>query len=275
MKPALKCISKKIASLLDEAAFSDVWEERLWNQVQGAREMLEPDNQLLIETEQPIFDLYFQQIQDITQQGEIDWARELIEHAKRYAHGVEEKEKLSKQQLLLVEIEKDREQIEQEKAEEEAVKRRAAIRSQFNTALASIKRQLACSNTPTLDMPKFDNNLKILKSIDSRRYKNQEASIISGLSSCIKKVVSYDPVSAATYKKSAMSIFPGNRIIGDIKLDPCDISLAGLGSRGKGGACRDVIPNFGKGPSMVGCSPQRLNKELCHWQIRGVCQGDQ
>jgi len=62
------------------------------------------------------------------------------------------------------------------------------------------------------------------------------------------------PERAAESRKYAARIFKGNRIIASIKImprDACDISIAGLGARGKRTMCRDRLQGLSYGPSLV------------------------
>lgn len=103
-------------------------------------------------------------------------------------------------------------------------------------------------------MRDFDVAVKKLRSLDRPRYREMEKKIVNTLAACITQVGKLRPERAAESKKYAQRIFKRNRIIASIKImprDACDISIAGLGSRGKRTMCRDRLTGLNYGPPLV------------------------
>ena len=103
-------------------------------------------------------------------------------------------------------------------------------------------------------MQNIDAAVTKLRSLDASRYKALEPQIVSTLASCIELVGKSMSDRAEEYKTEAMRIFNSNRIIATIKIearDPCDASIAGLGSRGQRTICRDKLQQGDTGPALV------------------------
>jgi hypothetical protein len=92
------------------------------------------------------------------------------------------------------------------------------------------------------------------RSIDEGKFQQQSRQVISSLAVCIEKIGRTDSNRAEDLKVFALGLFSGDKVISGIRIkpvDPCNVSMAGLGARGIKGTCRDRMTAGGYGPRMV------------------------
>lgn len=227
-------------------------------------------------SQQGIYGDYLDNIQKHINDENFARAQVLITNAYRYVEKSDELDKESQQLQALIAQQKER-LVEQKRkaqlAEEEAKKRQAeeakiaaanaarqkqqsAValkRREFNVALNNVQDQLKCVSS-NLNMRNLNTAVNKLRSMDMSRYNKLENEIVSSLASCITRIGKTQPEKATELKKGSLRLFKKNRQIAAIKIvprDPCDSSLAGLGSRGKRATCKDPVANIGVGPDLV------------------------
>jgi hypothetical protein len=267
-KVRLEFHKKEIARLLGNPSFLERWEEQIWGEIQGVREMLESKDEWLVLTEVSIFSLYLEKITGYIKEGRLSHAKLLIANAQRYSADAD---LINQQETLLAEALKAQEKLqiekqgkldEQKRQQELALKRKRSKalvakenvveRSKFDAAFNNVKKELSCQNG--LNMRDLGIAVDKLRSLSMTKYTKAEPSIVKSLSACIVQIGLAFPDRAHEYRKQALRMFDANSTIAGVKIvsrDPCDPSLAGLGARGARGLCKDKIPNVGSGPSMV------------------------
>lgn len=259
---------KNILEALTSLEFSKNWEQRLWDAVTELRNLAGDEGEhkaWLIEHEQEIVQAYSNKIDELIAEPDLARAREIYANVSRYS---------SDENLLadlLARIDQAEEAIAQRQKEEAERKRQAAIsrkkddqRAQlqkqnseaFDKAMATVNKQVSCRSS--MNMRDIDIAVSELRRLDRSRYNKVEGEIVNRLSSCIARTGRSFPERAQELKKRALRIFPNNATVAGIKIipkDPCDLSLAGLGAKGKRAICRDSLKsegtNLGSGPSMV------------------------
>ena len=258
-KIRLNLYKTEIEKLINNPTFSIDWEENIWNEYQGASALLDDlDNEWTAVTKSNIYSLYIKKITVFIDKKRFARVKVLINNAYRYAENNVELGEA--QALLLLSLEKDKknkEYVYNERRQQEVVndnqkKKRQKDINSFNLALNNVNHQLKCQ--ARLNMRDFDIAIKKLRSLDRSRYKLMENKFINTLSACITQVGKLRPERADESKKYASRIFKNNKVIAAIKIlprDTCDISIAGLGSRGKRTTCRDKLQGLSYGPSMV------------------------
>ncbi len=257
----LELAKANIAALIDSTLFTPPWEESLWTEIQDVSTMLEPSDVWLGETRHTIFGLYVGQIDKAINEEELDHAQNLIGNAARYSA---EPDQLGPYQTALAkafdiqaeriareERERAKQQQEQQRRTEVAEKE-AEKRSQFDVAYNNVRELLSCGGK--VDMRDMEIAVDKLRSVDMSRYRRIEDDIVKPLSSCISEIGVAFPERAKEIKRQAMRLFEANLVIANTRIiprDPCDPSLAGLGSSGKRAICRDKIAGVGNGPALV------------------------
>ncbi len=264
LKLRLEQYQQNLAEMLENQEFDASWEDRLWTTVQALRKLM-GDDPWLQTNEQQVYQAYITKIKALIQDEDFELAKVLHANAKRYTTNMDELiaigEQITEGEKLLA---------EKLKAQQEADrlaslgKQKAAVKAQekqkidkaFDVALGTVNKQLACRTT--LNMADLQIAVEKLRSLDSARYNKGESEMVDKLAACITKIGISFPDRAEEFKKRALRLFPSNKTIAYIKIepkDPCDTSLAGLGARGNRAICRDRLKNknddYGKGPSMV------------------------
>jgi len=247
-----------IENLIVSPEFTISWEEQLWRQYSGLNKMLVNIDKLFskedsrniflwkanITTE--IYTLYIKAIQKERHKNKFKVALMLIENAKRYTNNFQELEYESKLVYEGINNFKSNNILKERSTSNKSFRKNKVRRSvkkrveMFNIALNNVNQQLRCQSK--LNMRNIDVAIKKLKSYNNRRYNRLKPKIISRLASCITELGKAFPKKAYEYKKYAMRIFNKNKIIVAIQIsprDPCNVSIAGLGARGKRTVCRD------------------------------------
>ncbi len=249
---------ESIKRLVDNPTFTIDWEEDLWREVSGVKEMLPKGDKWLTTTQRDIFILYIQKIRETRASVQLARTKILIDNAARYS---DDKKILNDERTKLAQaIEEDERQkkLQSEAARKE--KRQKLVHEEetkqtydaFNVALENVNKQLQCQSR--LSMRNFDIAIKKLRSLDLSRYQKIEKRIISSLSVCITTVGQRFPESAEESKSYALKLFNDDAQIVAIKIKPkdaCDQAIAGQGRYGKRGVCRDKLREQGEGPDLV------------------------
>ena len=267
-KLRLEMKTKAIAELYAQASFSLEWENQVWLEIQELRQLLGKDDPWLMEQEANFFALYLLHIKAALANKELENAQLWHTNAIRYAGdqllldelavqitaalSERERQELAKQQqhaLLIVEQERVAKERQQQL---QVANAEAKQHSDFETALATVNKPLACKST--IDMRDFEIAVAKLRSLNSARYQQEEPKIISSLAQCIQKIGATFPDRAEVIKRQSLRLFNGSSLLANIVIaakDPCSISLAGLGARGMGSSCRDRLNGATKAPVMV------------------------
>lgn len=255
----LDLFQTEISKLINNPTFSIDWEENIWNEFTGVSELLsKPDNEWLVEAKNSIYKLYIDKVDVFIKDKRFARVKIVIDNAYRYTDDKSDLEKA--QRLLLAEIEKNKSNkaIALNNRRNQAtlrtkndIEKKKKLDS-FNLALKNVNHQLKCQ--ARLNMRDFDIAVKKLRSLDRPRYIKIEKKIVNTLAACITQIGKLRPERAAESKKYATRIFKRNRVIASIKISPrdaCDISIAGLGARGKRTICKDKLRGLNFGPSLV------------------------
>ena len=249
----------EIARLIDNPSFSIDWEENIWGEFNGVSTLMNnPDDEWLVNTKDAIYNLYITKVNQFIKEKRFARVKIVIDNGYRYTDNHDALD--SAKNTLLAAIEKNKKnkavafnkQRNQEMLRHETSKEEKKKLDSFNLALKNVNHQLKCQGR--LNMRDFDIAVKKLRSLDRPRYNKIEKKVVNTLAACITQVGKLHPERAAESKKYATRIFKRNRVIASIKImprDACDISLAGLGARGKRTTCRDKLQGLNYGPSLV------------------------
>ncbi|WP_051234632.1 bifunctional serine/threonine-protein kinase/formylglycine-generating enzyme family protein [Marinimicrobium agarilyticum] len=252
---------ESLLALLANATFTPRWEDNLWQSYRDLRETL-GDSDVWMETQRStVYQKYLDQIGERLADDDFEVAQRLLANAHRYTDDVAALQALEQQVAEAIERAKEEERrqaqareaaqalaVEQQQKRAQQVK----INHAFDTALATVDRQLACRQQ--LNMEDLTIAIRKLRELDAGRYRKQESRIVSNLASCIETIGSTFPDRAMVFKQQAMQLFPRSAQIAGIAIepkDPCDPSLAGAGNRGPRASCRDAIAGVGTGPTLV------------------------
>jgi serine/threonine protein kinase len=258
-KIRLDFFQAEIEKLINNPTFSVDWEENIWGEYSGVSGLLNnSDDEWLVQVRNSIYDLYINKIHFFSQKKQFVRVKMIINNAYRYSVDTAELEAAKVTLLAAIEKNKsnkavvysDRHRKEQLLAAKKKEKRKKL--DSFNLALTNVNQQLKCQSR--LNMRDFDVAVKKLRSLDGARYNGMKNKIINTLAACITQIGKLRPERAIESKKYATRIFRNNKIIASIKImprDACDISIAGLGARGKRTICRDKLQGLSFGPSLV------------------------
>lgn len=261
-------IELKMKSLEDLLRVTDVnsgWEAQVWADVQELRQLLGTKDTWLQQKERDIYGLYVAAIEHNIKNENFKVALSLVENAHRYTTDTAQlqsfsmliaqaiiDQKKAQEALLLQQQMAEQEQAVAQKAAAQKAATASQIHSAYETALASVNKQLECRTN--LDMKDFEIAITKLRSLNEGRYVKEEPTITTSLARCIERIGNSFPERAGEAKKHALRIFKGNATIIAITIatkDPCSTSIAGLGARGLGSSCKDKLTGASKAPVMV------------------------
>ncbi len=256
---------RELEELLLSLEFTSSWERKLANTVSNLEKLLGKESLWLPEQRLRVFNVYFDQVISLIASEEFDRARAILKSASNYS---DEEEKLAvilkqideAQKFVAIRKEKERKAKHKTASQKQEIAKKNKVQKEkneaFDVALKTVTNQLQCRSSMNIR----DVNIAItkLRSLNPGRYRKAENTIVKSLSACIRKIGRSFPERAEEFKKRALRIFPGNKVVARIKIepkDPCDKSLAGLGARGSRAICRDTLKSegesFGKGPALV------------------------
>lgn len=275
LKIRIDLYKEDLATLLEDATFSSIWQDSVWKDISDLTILTKGEDPWVGEKKLTIFQLYTEKIESMLKSKQFNQTENLIENARRYEIDDATLDKFEKQLTVLrtraaerkklaakkaADVEKLRQaeqqsaqkqkKLEAVKAEEKETEQQLKSR-QFEVALDNLNKQLKCQSS--LNMRNFETAINKLKQLDADRYKNMEGGFIKSLAACIVQVGKSFPERARDAQKYSQKLFNSTLISGiTIKSrDPCDLSLAGLGSRGKRATCKDKLKTAGSGPEMV------------------------
>ena len=171
----------EIDELLIDKAFTQNWENSLWNQVQGVRQLLESsekwlqsstnedfkiavqsNNEWYAKSEQTIYTLYLENIRKNTSERKFDRAQELIDNAYRYSTETEVLDQEKKQLQVLIAEEEKRLAEEQRKAQlaEEQAKLKKEQESRLASQRAAQQKQKAAVDAKNREFTLALNNVQ-------------------------------------------------------------------------------------------------------------------
>ena len=264
--------TKDLNKLLEKPDFTPDWEERLWVVIENLRKLLGDDDIWLLEQKSKIFALYVSNINTQIEAQDFNRARELIANAPRYGDSAEvlaellknieagerafadnEAQRKADEEKRLLSLQNKQKQQQNIVRKQEDLKQRNEA---FDVALATVNGQLKCRTT--IAMRDVDIAVNKLRELNLSRYQQSEPDLVNKLAACISKIGTTFPERAGEFRSRAIRTFPNNAVIANIKInpkDPCDLSLAGLGSRGSRATCKDLLKfsgeDLGRGPSLV------------------------
>ncbi|MFT5083868.1 MAG: serine/threonine protein kinase [Lentisphaeria bacterium] len=251
--------------LIANQQFDDAWETRVWSVVQEFRKLLGDQDSWLINQESLVYTTYIDKIRALVGSDDFPRALSLFQNVSRYTRD-NDALNLIQEELTLAKAAYEKRKEDEKKQQELALARKQQastravekkkISDEFIVAEATVNKQLQCRST--MNMGDLGIAITKLRSLDINRYKKSEGNIVTKLAACISKIGRSFPERAEEHKKRALRLFPRNKTIAYIKIqpkDPCDIALAGLGARGERAECRDRLKDksedLGRGPSMV------------------------
>jgi serine/threonine protein kinase len=271
LKVRIDFYKENIDKLLQDANFTDFWQDSIWKDYSDLKKIIPKDDPWIGQKTVQIFTLYSEQIQKSIADKRFSQAELLIVTARRYQGDGAilsdyqeqisqqreiEKQKRMQQAKLEMErkkkLEQERQQQQQQQQKVKAQeKQKEKINDQFNVGLENVNTLLNCQGS--INMRDFEVAVKKLKQLDAKRYQDIENNIISNLASCITTIGKVFPERAIDAQKYSLRLFD-SPLLSQIDIqarDPCDISLAGLGTRGKRAMCKDKLKDSSYGPDMV------------------------
>ncbi len=275
LKVRIDFYKENIVKLIMNANFSDLWQDSIWKDISDLKKLTGDSDPWIEEKMAAIFNLYVSHIKAAVSEKKYTQAEQLIVAAKRYAvqttlldqfttsiaraREIAQQKRIEQAKLELErkkKLEQERRQrlqqqkLAQQKATVNAEKSQQ-VTDQFNIALDNVNNLLECQGR--INMRNFEIGIKKLKQLDPGRYSKIENTIVRSLAGCIIQIGKSFPERALDAKKYSLKLF-SSPLLSQINIqsrDPCDISLAGLGRRGKRAMCKDKLKNASYGPEMV------------------------
>ncbi len=271
LKVRIDFYKENINKLIEQANFTDLWQDSIWNDLSNLKLLIPGGDPWIDEKMASVFALYVEQIKQAMTAEKYSYAEQLISAARRYVNDSSEldqfSQKISQQREIAQQkrieaarLELERKQkleqerkLQQQKQQQQKLlaEKNAEKNDQFNVGLENVNTLLNCQGS--INMRDFEIAIDKLKQLSADRFSQVENEIIGSLAGCIKRIGVSFPERAIDAKKQALKLFNSPLLASiDIKSrDPCDISLAGLGTRGKRAMCKDKLKKSGYGPEMV------------------------
>lgn len=276
-KVRYQLLQENIARFLGSPSFSKEWQDSLWEEVQTVEKLFpEKPTAWYFTTKETIYQLYLEQIKTAISVSNFTRANNLINNAGRYSVDqtlLDQQKKLLAQKISLKEsadklnaqankalaeanklaaIEKQKKAAQSEKTQEITLAKHKNITNLFDLAMDNVNQQLTC--TSRLNMRDFKIAIEKLRSLDSPRFDKSEKQITKKLASCIAAMGEVNPDYARETKRYALLLFNNNEDLASLTIkdkDGCQLSIAGLGSRGARAVCKDALKVGGSGPVLV------------------------
>lgn len=252
----------RLEEVLAATPFSGDWEQRLWREIEYARQILPSTDTWLAQQEQQVADIYVRHAKALRLQGNLTAAASLLQTAKDYqvaAHHLRTENEEVQAALLA-------EELRQQTALEEEQKRlqQAEQDRNFRIVLSRLRGQMACREP--LNTQVFANRLGELKRIDAARSKQFRNEWVNGTAECVRTVAKNDPDLARKIQSFGNKKFSNDKRISKIVIldkDPCRTSLAGKGGKGRRYSCLDQIagapgPRLLVVPGIKGSNPYAI-----------------
>ncbi len=275
LKIRIDFLKEDVGLLLKDANFSDRWQNSIWKDISDLAILTKGEDIWVDDQKKIIFDRYIEKIEAGIRERKYTRAENYIQNARRYSSeefvldefsrliatgrkhlqarkklqekklAEDQKKKLAEQQA------RQQRQLQKDKEENQQQAEKIAEHQQFNVALDNLNNQLKCQ--ANLNMRNLETAVKKLKQLNPAKYSQLEKDVIDALAACIIQIGKAFPDRARAAQKISLKLFKSATLssINIKSRDPCDVSLAGLGSRGKRAICRDKLKISGFGPEMV------------------------
>lgn len=272
LKIRIDLLKENLETLLGDPNFSETWQEEVWKDVSALMKLTKGEDQWVLNKRRFIYQLYLKEIEKAIKGYKLKYATSLVELAPRYSDNPVELDKykqmiaaayqrIKNQQAVkdqdaekqrLAELERQKRAQQQKAAAQASEAKQKEVFEKYNIALDNVNELLKCQTG--LNMNNLRTSVEKLRELDFKRYKKSENRIITELGSCISLMGEVSPARATEAKKQALRLFPDNQLLASISIkqrDPCDVSLAGLGARGKRATCKDKLKDNKVSPEMV------------------------
>jgi serine/threonine protein kinase len=250
-----------LKNLLKDASFSDDWQDATWKDISDLLKLTQGEDEWVYDKKKQVYDMYLKRIDDGIKSFKLKYASGLLENARRYTDDQDELDLRAdalKEAYAKVKSNESKHAEAAAKniaannqAQKEAAKNKKKFEL-FDLALSNVNMQLKCQGR--LNMRDLESAVNRLREVDIKRFKKIEPRIIKSLGGCIKQMGEAFPERANEAKKFSLRIFKSNKFLANIVIkarDACDVSLAGLGARGRRAVCSDDLPNKIPGPELV------------------------
>jgi len=265
LKIRIDFYKEDLVELIKNPLFSDAWEASIWKDISDLLVLTKGKDPWVGEQKDILYNLYLKQIDSSINSDKYSRAKHLIKNAKRYtenhnvlnfklkeiAAAIKRSKKSQAQRAKQNQANMLAQQSKQNVKKQQSTTKRKNVEL-FDIALNNANTQLKCQGR--LNMRNFETAINKLRELDPARYKGLKENLIDSLASCIKQTGKAFPERAREAKKHSLRIFRSNKVLAAIQIqsrDPCDKSIAGLGSRGQRAVCKDKIKDAGKGPILV------------------------
>lgn len=275
LKIRIDFLKEDVELLLKDANFSDRWQDSIWKDISDLTILTKGEDIWVDEQKQIIFNLYIGKIEAGIRDKQYTSAQNFVENAKRYSSEesrldelnaliamgrkhqearkkLQAKKSTEDQKKKLAEQQSRQQQaLQQKKKQSQQQAEKKAEGQQFDVALDNLNNQLKCQ--ANLNMRNFETAVNKLKQLNPAKYAGLEKGIINSLAACIVQIGKAFPERARAAQKHSLKLFKST-VLSTISIksrDPCDVSLAGLGSRGKRAICKDKLKVSGSGPELV------------------------
>lgn len=266
----------RLREVLSATPFVGDWEQRLWREMDYARQTLPVSNEWLVQQERLVADIYLSHSQALRQQGDASAAATILQTIKDnlFRSGQDLASNSDLHAAVMAEDE-----LQQVALEEERLRQQEAEREQsFDTVLSKVRAQMECRKP--LNTSVFDKRLTELQQIDAARAKQYRNEWIKGVATCIRIVAKYDPDLARKIQSYSNKEFNNDKRIKSIVIldkDPCRAEWAGKGATAESFICTDQIagqagPRIVVVPGIKGANPFGISQyEVSVQQFNQFC----
>lgn len=264
LKVRIDFYKENLEELLKDPDFSQGWQDDVWKDISDLIKLTRGEDPWVFEKKKYVYQLYIAKISDAIKAFKLKDATTLLAAARRYSDDQAELdsyeqtlakayEQVKQRADIRPQVTPDKNTTDNDESKKQGVTAEKNERIKlFDLAFANVSQQLKCQGR--LNMADFESSIYKLREVDGVRYKEVEGRIVTSLSECIVQMGGAFPLRAEEAKKQSLRIFKDNKVLASIEIkprDPCDISLAGLGARGKRAICKDKISGKKDGPDLV------------------------
>lgn len=264
LKVRIDFYKEKLTALLKDPTFTKSWQDEVWKDISDLMKLTRGKDDWVIQQKNNVYQMYLPRIDDAIKGYKLKDAKALLNAARHYPEDQDELDRLaqylddaykklaSRSSPAPASSSRSEPEVNNEPVEKPKATPKKDKVKLFDLAMANVTEQLKCNGR--INMADLGAAVTRLREINLAKYNQEEPKIVTALGECITQIGKAFPQRAIEAKKQSLRIFKNNRLLSGITIkprDPCDLSLAGLGARGKRAICKDKIAGRKDGPDLV------------------------
>lgn len=205
---------------------------------------------------------YLAEASRLREQGKLDAAQPLLKQAaawgadigaeqQAFAAALEQKQQADAAAAATRQQAAAQEQARAAVAREQDKQRELVAQGEreWTAAVAAFNDSLACRADISVDT--IGQRAQAVQKINAEKYAALAPEIGKKLASCVNTLAATNPGAAEQLQRSALKLWPGDKSLAAVRIDPCLTVAPGSGGRSAQNVCVDKLAGGGRGPRLV------------------------